>query len=295
MHSATFNHYYLLMQRALTLQGLRPKTVEAYLRTLRRVDGRLQKDLDKLSAEDLKAYFAGLLTTHSWSTVKIDRCALVFFYTHVLEREWQWIKIVKVPRVKTLPDVLSQEETVQLLRQLEKPRYRTCLTTIYSMGLRISEALRIRPTDICAERMVLHVRNSKGNKDRLVPLPHLTLHMLRRYWSTHRNKTLLFPKFIGTKQSIRKTPFHMDKGGVQGALKAALHDSGIGKNITVHSLRHSYATHLVEMGVNLRVIQEILGHSSPVSTAIYTQLSKPVIVDCNKTINKLMDKLRILV
>ena len=290
-NSPNFNSYYEEMQRALILQGKQPKTVESYLRTLRRVRDRLHKSLDQLTPTDLKKYFAELLDTHSWSTVKIDRCALVFFYTHVLEREWQWIKIVKAPQVKTIPDVLSQDETIQLLNQLEKPRYKACLAAIYSMGLRISEALRLTPADICSATMRVHIRNSKGNKDRLVPLPTVTLHLLRIYWKTHRNPNLIFPKFSGTSSRISKTIDHMDKGGVQGALKAALADSRITKKITVHSLRHSYATHLVEIGVNLRIIQEILGHNSPVTTAVYAQISKPAIDGSNEAINLLMQNL----
>lgn len=295
MNSSTFNHYYTLMQRALTLQGLQPKTINSYLRTLRRIDQRLAKPLDQLTAEDLKGYFAELLETHSWSTVKIDRCALVFFYTHVLEREWEWIKIVKAPRIHTLPDVLSQAETLKLLGQVEIMRYRTFLITTYSMGLRISEALRIKPSDFCKDRMVLHIRNSKGNKDRLVPLPELTYYLLKQYWVKHKNGNLLFPKITGSAYTIRTTESHMVKSGVQSALKAALFDSGIRKKITVHSLRHSYATHLVEMGINLRVIQEILGHSSPVTTAVYTKLSKPVIQNSERAINMLMHNLRPLI
>ncbi len=286
-----FNSYYEQMHRALKLQGKQPKTIEAYLRTLRRVRDRINKPLAKLTPTDLKTYFAELLDTHSWSTVKIDRCALVFFYTHVLEREWQWIKIVKAPQVKTIPDVLTQAETLHLLNQLEKPRYKACLVTIYSMGLRISEGLRLTPADICSETMRVHIRNSKGNKDRLVPLPPVTLHILRKYWATHRNPNLIFPKFSGTPYRISRTIYHMDKGGVQGAMKAALADSRISKKITVHSLRHSYATHLVEIGVNLRIIQEILGHTSPVTTAVYAQISKPAIDDSKESINQLMQKL----
>ena len=286
-----FQQFYELMQRELKLQGKAKATQDGYLRTLRRVEERIDKELDQLTPEDLKTYFADLLETHSWSTVKVDRCALVFFYTFVLDRDWQWIKIVKVPRVKTIPDILTVEETVYVLSQLEKPRYKACLTAIYSMGLRLSEGLQIRPGDICSATMRMHVRNSKGRKDRLVPLPHVTLNILRQHWLTHRNPHRLFPRFHGTSNKISKTKLYMDKGGVQNALKAALADANIHKKISVHSLRHSYATHLVEIGVNLRMVQEILGHSSPVSTAIYAQISKPVSQDSDRMINQMMQKL----
>jgi site-specific recombinase XerD len=259
---------------------------------MRRVHERIDKPLDQLEPHDLKMYFADLLDTYSWSTIKCDRCALMFFYTHVLEREWQWVKIVKPPRVQTLPTVLTQDETLHLLSQLEKLRYRACLTAIYSMGLRLSEGLRIQPADICSERMRVHIRNTKGKRDRLVPLPYATLQILRKYWATHRNPNFLFPLFLGTLDAIRQTKKHMDKSGVQGALKAALLDSGIVKNVSVHSLRHSYATHLVEVGVNLRVIQAILGHKSLETTAIYTQLTSPVVQNSEEMINLLMMRIK---
>ena len=221
----------------------------------------------------------------------MDRCALSFFYQYVLKREWKWLEIVRIPRVKSLPDILSQDETLLILSHLEKQRYRTCLIAIYSMGLRLSEGLRIQTGDICKARMLLHVRNSKGYKDRLVPLPQVTYQMLRDYWVIHRNPLLLFPRYTGKSCRNSKTTLYMDKGGVQSAFKAALADSGLAKQVSVHSLRHSYATHLVEAGVNLRMIQEILGHSSPATTAIYAHLSKPVIQDSEGMINKLMQRL----
>ena len=289
--SKSFDEYYVLLQRELKLQGKSESTAESYQRSLRRVNERIPKDLDQLNVEDLKFYFADLLDTHSWSTVKVDRCALVFFYTYVLNRKWDWVKIVRIPQVKKLPNILSQEEVVRVLSQVEKLRYQVCLSCIYSMGLRLSEGLRIETGDIYKATMRVQIRNTKGKRDRLVPLPHVTYHLLAKYWRTHRNEKLLFPNVKGTLERVRKAKVPMDKGAMQGALKLALRDSHISRNISVHSLRHSYATHLVEMGINLRVIQEILGHSSPLTTAVYTQLSKPVQEKSNELINELMSKL----
>ena len=289
--SKSFDEYYVLLQRELKLQGKSESTAESYQRSLRRVNERIPKDLDQLNVEDLKFYFADLLDTHSWSTVKVDRCALVFFYTYVLNRKWDWVKIVRIPQVKKLPNILSQEEVVRVLSQVEKLRYQVCLSCIYSMGLRLSEGLRIETGDIYKATMRVQIRNTKGKRDRLVPLPHVTYHLLAKYWRTHRNEKLLFPNVKGTLERVRKAKVPMDKGALQGALKLALRDSHISRNISVHSLRHSYATHLVEMGINLRVIQEILGHSSPLTTAVYTQLSKPVQEKSNELINELMSKL----
>lgn len=287
----SFQKYYRAMQLELKLQAKAKSTVDNYLRALRRVNDLIASPLDQLKEEELKLYFSELVDTYSWSTVKMDRCALSFFYQYVLKREWKWLEIVRIPRVKSLPDILSQDETLLILSHLEKQRYRTCLIAIYSMGLRLSEGLRIQTGDICKARMLLHVRNSKGYKDRLVPLPQVTYQMLRDYWVIHRNPLLLFPRYTGKSCRNSKTTLYMDKGGVQSAFKAALADSGLAKQVSVHSLRHSYATHLVEAGVNLRMIQEILGHSSPATTAIYAHLSKPVIQDSEGMINKLMQRL----
>ena len=289
--SLDFENYLSQMHQSLILQGLQPKTVQAYCRTLRRVNERINKPLNKLRVKDLKDYFAKLVDEYSWSTVKLDRCALVFFYSHVLEGEWEWIKIVKAPRVKSIPVVLTQSEVLHILSQLEKPRYKAILILIYTCGLRISEALHLRTEDISREKMTIHIRNSKGNKDRLVPLPYLTLSVLEWYWLMHRNPNLLFPKFIGLPERVQRATKPMEKGTVQSAFKAALFDSGINKKATVHTLRHSYATHLVEAGVHMRVIQEILGHASPNSTAIYAQISKPAENDSAGRINKMVQNL----
>lgn len=295
MNPLNFDQYYELMHRELTLQGKADRTIDSYMRTLRRVRERISAPLDQLQPEQLKEYFAELLKTHSWSTVKVDRCALVFFYEHVLERDWQWIKIVKVPRVQRIPDILSQDEVVLVLSQLQKPRYKTALLTIYSMGLRLSEALRIQVGDIDSTHMRVHIRNSKNRKDRLVPLPEITLQALRQFWAMHRNSHLIFPNALVGKErrSTVKTPMY--KGGVQLAFKAALRDAKIHRPLSVHNLRHSYATHLVEIGVNLRVIQTILGHSTPATTAIYAKLSQPVMDNSEFKINQMMGKFKQIV
>lgn len=273
---------------ALKLQGLRPKTIEAYSRTIRRVAAYFDRSPGDLTPDELKLYFADLVDRHSWSTVKIDRNALQFFWRHVLRREWDWVKIVKPPRVKRLPDILSTGEVRRLILAVEKLRFRTCLFGIYSLGLRLGEGISLRVEDIDSARMRVHVRDGKGRKDRYVPLPKATLYAFRRYWRAHQNRTLLFPNASGTDRHVRNTKRTMDRGGLQNALKGALRDSGIHKRISVHSLRHSYATHLVEAGVHLRLIQEYLGHGSPATTAIYAHLSAPSNQNAEEILNQLM-------
>lgn len=283
-----FDRLYQRHQVALKLQGMRPNTVDSYCRAVRRVAAYFDRCPDKLTADDLKLYFADLVDSHSWSTVRCDRSGLQFFWHHVLDREWDWVKIVKPPRVKRLPDILSTAEVRRLITAVEKLRFRTCLFGIYSMGLRLGEGIGLRVEDIDSARMRVHVRDGKGRKDRYVPLPKATLYAFRRYWRTHRNRRLLFPNACGTDRRIRNTKRTMDRGGLQNAVKGALRDSGIHKRISVHSLRHSYATHLVEAGIHLRLIQEYLGHGSPATTAIYAHLSAPSNQNAGEILNQLM-------
>ena len=277
-----FEPLYEQMQQDLVLQGMRPKTIDAYSRSIRRVASFFDRCPDDLEAEELKVYFASLVESHSWSTVKLDRCGIQFFYRHVLDKPWDWVKIVKPPEVRTLPDILTLEETFRVINTTRKLRYRVFFLTVYSMGLRLGEGLQLQIGDIDGTRHRVHIRKAKGGTDRYVPLPEVTLAALRRFWSTHRNTRLLFPNSIGSAQRIRHALTPMDRGGVQAAMRATVADCGIRRKISLHSLRHSYATHLLEHGVDLREIQEILGHASPLTTAGYAQLTDVIRVDAAK-------------
>lgn len=284
----TFDDLYYQHQQALALQGKRPCTIDLYSRSVRRAFKYFNRSPDSLTPGDLKAYFSDLLKTHSWSAVKVDRCGLQFFWKHVLEKKWDWINIVKPPRIQRLPDFLTRAEFQRVISAVKKLRYKIYLFTLYSMGLRLGEALNLRIADIDSQNMQVHIRQGKGNKDRFVNLPQITLQALRAFWKTHRNPDLLFPNQNGTPESIRKADTPMDREGAQGALKGALRDCGIKKRISIHSLRHSYAIHLVEDNVHLRHIQELLGHSDPQTTALYTRLSEPAMQNRSQAINKIM-------
>ena len=274
VEQARFDELYQDMQQNLLLQGKRPKTIEAYTRAVRRVADYFDRCPDKLTAADLKKYFAALVASHSWSTVKLDRNGIGFLYRHVLDKPWEWLNIVKPPQVQTLPDILSREETFTVINAIRKLRYRVFFLTLYSMGLRLGEGLRIEVGDIDGGRRRVHIRNAKGGKDRYVPLPGVTLDVLRRFWTTHRNPRLVFPNPNGGVKLMSRATGPMDRGGVQQALKAAVRDCGIHRKISPHSLRHGYATHLLELGVDLREIQAILGHARPETTARYAQLTE---------------------
>ena len=288
LESSRFNQLYQKQLTALKLQGKSLRTIDSYSRAVRRLGEYYNCCPENLTTDQLKLYFADLVDSHSWSTVKVDRNGLQFFWKHVLHKDWNWVDIVKPPQVKSLPDILSIQEVHRILGCLELQRYKTCLFAIYSMGLRLGEGISLKVCDIDSARKQVHIRSAKGNKDRFVPLPANTLRLLRQYWTVHRNKELLFPNMNHGSQRVKTTNRTMDRGGVQGAFKAALRDSDIHKKVSVHSLRHSYATHLVEAGINLRLIQEYLGHSSPTTTAIYAHLSQPSMVNSYKIIDQLM-------
>jgi site-specific recombinase XerD len=270
---ARYNKLYQQHLIELKLQGLAPKTIDAYSRAVRRIAAYFDRCPDRLTQSQLKTFFSSLVDSHSWSTVKLDRNGLQFFYRHVLDKQWEWVKIFKPPQVRSLPDILTQEETWQLINIVRKLRYRVFFLTVYSMGLRLGEGLQLQVGDIDSGRNRVHVRMGKGKKDRFVPMPEVTLQALRGYWQTHHHPRLLFPNQNGGSKRIRRAQSFMDRGGVQLAIKAAVRDCGIQRKISTHSLRHSYATHLLESGVDLREIQRILGHADPKTTVRYAHLT----------------------
>ena len=287
-----FKSLYQQHLNALTRQGKAERTIEGYARAVRRITEFYDQCPDTLSGKQLKDYFLALVKSHSWSTVKVDRNGLQFFYAHVLGKRWNWVDIVKPPQVKTLPDILTVKEVERVINNTRELRYQTFILVTYSMGLRLGEALNLRVADIDSERMKVHVRLGKGKKDRFVTLPQPTLLALRRYWCTHRNPTWLFPQGRSSDERLRaRQP--MDRGGLQKSFKVIVTDTGIRKHITPHSLRHCYGAHLVEAGLNLRAIQHEMGHECPKTTARYTQLTEVTVQKTDAVINKLISRLKL--
>lgn len=172
---------------------------------------------------------------------------------------------------------------------LSLSKHRVFYFTLYSLGLRLGEGLRLTVADIDAERQRVHVRDAKGNKDRLVPLPDATLKLLRRFWLAHRNPVLLFPNRKGGLATARLATTPMDRHGVQMTLSKVAQECGLKKKISPHSLRHSYATHLIEAGVDLLELQKNLGHSSILTTARYTHLTTTTNDNAGRLLNELMN------
>ena len=190
-----------------------------------------------------------------------------------------------------LPVILSANEVRRILALVPALDHRVCLTTIYSCGLRLGEGVRLQVRDVDSERMFLHIRAGKGNQDRYVPLPGRTLLLLREQWKSHRHPTLLFPAKGHSGQGARTATRPMCRSTLQRAFRLALQASGVKKEAHVHTLRHSYATHLLEQGENLRQIQVNLGHKSPVATVVYTHLTSLCQTQHQKRLDKFMGNL----
>ena len=272
----------------MQLHGFSRSTQNAYVRAIAKLAQHYHKSPDLISEDELRQYFLDLTQKKkvSRSTATVDLCAIKFFFEATLHRPWPSLKLMRPPKHKKLPVVLSREEVYRVLSAIRFPVYRACLSTIYSCGLRLSEGAFLKVQDIDSSRMMVRVLG-KGCKERDVPLPERTLFLLREFWRTHRSKEWLFPARIrhdGYSQPVKIK-------NVQEAFRRAVRRSGIKKAAHVHSLRHSYGTHLLEAGVNLRVIQCLLGHQSPTTTAIYTHLTPQVIESVSKTINQIVSAL----
>lgn len=287
-----FNSLYQEHINALTRQGKAQRTIDGYSLAVRRITEFYDQCPDKLTLQQLKDYFLALVKSHSWSTVKVDRNGLQFFYQHVLNKQWAWVDIVKPPQTKVLPDILTLKEVERVINQTRELRYQTFILVTYTLGLRLGEALNLKVGDIDSQRMKVHIRQGKGKKDRFVTLPIVTLRALRQYWATHRNAKLIFPngKTLEDRHCAKQ---FMDRGGVQKSFKVIIQDCNINKHITPHSLRHCYGAHLVEVGLNLRAIQHEMGHECPKTTALYTQLTETTAQQTDQLINKLVGRLRV--
>lgn len=275
----------------LQLGGLSERTQEAYVRAVRQLADHFHLPPDQLSEAQVREYFLFLKNEKRFAppSLKIAFSGIKFFYTHTVPREWQTLEKLRVKRHKTLPDVLTTDEVRTLIEAVRTLHNKTYLWTVYSLGLRLGEGLHLQVGDIDAKRMMVHVHRGKGAKDRYIPLPPKTLVMLREYWATHRNPLWLFPATGRDQRQGATATRPMAKASVQGALRRVVVQLGLKKAIHMHTLRHSYATHLLEAGVNLRLIQQYLGHSSLQTTTVYLHLTTQGQEQARATIDKLME------
>ncbi len=267
------------MLEDMQLRGLSARTQGCYVAAVRQLAEHFHTSPAQLTEEQLRQYFLYLANEKqvARTTATIALCAIRFLYEQTLHQPWPTLRFVRPAPSTRLPSVLSRDEVRQVLAAVRIRVYRECLTTIYAGGLRLLEGARLRVADIDSGRMMLHV-HGKGNRDRYVPLPAPLLPRLRDSWRTHRSPEWLFP--APTRRGLRHSLAHpggpVTRSSLQSAFRRAWRKSGIAKRASVHTLRHSYGTHLHEAGVSLRVIQEILGHRSVRTTQISTHLTSAV-------------------
>jgi len=288
------NDWYQRMIDTLQLNGKGERTQQAYARSVRMLSQFYDKTPDLVSEQELQEYFLQRKNVNRWSpkTMRICYCGIRFFYVNVLERNWHILSILRAQNEHRLPAVLSVDEVRSLLAHIKTFHNYAYLSTVYSCGLRLHEGLHLEVSDIDSQRMMIHVHRGKGAKDRYVSLPQSTLHLLRSYWRTHRHPHLLFPALGRNGNGAKQAQTPMAKSSVQGAFRRAKFDAGIAKKgVAIHTLRHCYATHLLEAGVNLRVIQRYMGHAQLETTMLYLHLTQKGHEDACQLINHVMEGL----
>lgn len=279
---------------ALALNGKAGRTQQAYSRSLRMLCEFYGKVPEDISEQELETYFLHRRNVDHWSanTLRICYCGIRFYFVQILQRDWNLFNFLRAKSESRLPAVLSREEVRALFACVRTPHNHAYLTTVYACGLRLQEALNLEVSDIDRARMMIHVHRGKGAKDRFVPLPRATLDTLRQHWRRHRHPRLLFPAYGRDSRSAASATQPMAISSVQGAFRAAKQQAGITKRaVSVHTLRHCYATHLLEAGVNLRVIQKNLGHSSLETTMVYLHLTNTGQEEAYARIDALMEDL----
>jgi site-specific recombinase XerD len=269
----------------MELRGLKPNTQRAYLDAVKDLARYTGRSPDTLSEEEIRRYFVDLITVRQCakSTRRIRLFGIKFLYRHTLRRPMGVFDLIRLPRDRKLPTVLSRQEIRHVLSAIRRPAARLSAMLMYSCGLRATEAARLRIADIDSRRMMVCVRSGKGNKDRYVPLPRRTLELLRAYWRDHQPADWLFPNRSGCRP--------IDRCTIRKCIRTAARDVAVTKPVSCHTLRHCYATHLLEDGVDLRTIQRLLGHRSIRSTVTYLHLTQEGLRNVHRSVDGLMGDL----
>jgi len=276
----------VLFEQFVELKDLRPPTKKEYVRNVRKLAEHVQCDPASLTENQVREYFLFLRQHKHYksSPMKLAKYSLLSFFVRCLKVSgWEVFREVRIAEPEVLPVVLARSEVQKVLQAVQEPRFRTCLGLMYHCGLRVGETVRIHTADIHGRENPprLHIRNGKGGKDRFVPVAAAVVEELRGWWRNHQNPTWLFPspgrgwadRTFTLSQSMQKSTEPMSESSVQMAYRLARAASGVNSASTTHTLRHSYATHLLEEGVSLRQISQYLGHNSLDTTVIYTHLT----------------------
>ena len=273
-----------LMEQDLRIRGYAESTQKIYLERVHSYVRYFMRSPDELTLEDIRQYQLHLTEERevSWAYFNQTVCALRFFYRVTLKKDWD---VCHIPYQKTgrkLPEILSFDEVNALFDALSNIKHRAILMTMYSGGLRLQETLNLRVNDVDGDRMVIRVEQGKGRKDRYVMLSETLRLTLRDYWKVHRPRHWLFPGQAPARP--------LTKMSVQRFFCKAKKAAGITKRVSPHSLRHSFATHLLEGGTNIRVIQRLLGHKSIRSTEIYTHVAENYLSETRSPLDQLYSR-----
>jgi site-specific recombinase XerD len=264
----------------MTVRNLSPATQRSYLHAVTKFSRHFGRSPDRLGLEEVRAYQVHLASTGiSWPSLNQIVCALRFFYGVTLGCGEIPERIPYAREPRKLPQVLSADEVVRFLEAVPSLKTRVALTTAYAAGLRASEAVGLKVSDIDSSRMVIRVEHGKGGKDRYVMLSAQLLSILRSYWRLARPESWLFPGRDESKP--------IDVQVLHAACRSAGAAAGLAKRVTVHTLRHSFATHLLESGTDIRIIQVLLGHSNLSSTALYTRVSSRLLRQTQSPLDRL--------
>jgi len=273
------------MEEEMMIRGYSPATLKNYLSSMRGFVKYFMLPPDKLNLEHIKRYQVYLAKEKkvSYSTFNIRVCAIRFFYKHTIQRDWDVEHIPYQKTAKKLPVVFNKKEIIALLNNIRNIEHHAIALTMYATGARLSEAIKLRIADIDSERMVIHIKEGKGFKDRIVMLSQYLLKELRRYYK------LSFPKPLNYLFPGEEMQRPMSARNVQYFINKAVARANIKKKASSHTLRHSFATHLLENGVNIRKIQKLLGHSSLKSTEIYTHIAKDFVNKTKSPLDSLLE------
>ena len=288
---ATMSHE--LMQRYiedLKLKGYKKRSIQSYVRAVQQLQNFYSLAPEEISEEQVRGYWLYCKEDLGWSTatLRIAYSGIQHFYTFTVKRDWEVLRAVKFERQVTYPVVLSLDEVRLLLQSAPNQANRAFFTLAYGCGLRVSEAIHLRVGDIDGQRKCVHVHQGKGGKDRYVPVADDVLGVVRDYYRTHRNPTWVFPAHGRSGTGAHTADHPVSITTVQGAMRRTLHRCGITKAVHMHTLRHSYATHLIEAGVPVRHVQECLGHESLASTMIYLHITSHGREESRARLNQLM-------
>jgi len=271
------------MEMRMNLRGYSPKTVEAYLRYVLKLANFYQKSFEQLETEEIQKYLHHLIVNKDFSNsyIHANYSAIKFLYERILKKNWNRELLPRLKKEKKLPVMLAKSEIKKIFSAVTNVKHKAIFMTIYSSGLRISEVCTLKIKDIDSKNMQIRVRQGKGKRDRYTILSETNLKILREYWKKYRPKSWLFPG--------QPSDTSLGPRAVQIAFKNTLEKANITKAATVHTLRHCFATHLLEAGNDLLYIQKLLGHTSPKTTAIYIHLTRKDINNVKSPLDIMMD------